>query len=182
MSHPVLDSKDRRSYEHARQKHLHPSDRCTSRSNNYKYRVGNSKKDFLILRPSGVRWVDPMARDDLDVKSDLDYVGPYDGWDVDESPAAADIFPLEVSLTDLVRPPRKRKGIAKDYEFVPRVRPVMIIDDGVSDSGSDSDPSGSGDDDGEALDWEVVPELGKPRDPRTTPPKPPTYAAVVRTK
>lgn len=108
MSHPVLDSKDRRSYEHARQKHLHPSDRCTSRSNNYKYRVGNSKKEYLILRPSGVRWVDPMASDDLD--SDLDYVGPYDGWDVDESHAAADIFPLEVSLTDLVRPPRKRKG------------------------------------------------------------------------
>lgn len=65
---------------------------------------------------------------------------------------------------------------------MPRVRPVMIIDDGVSDSGSDHDPSGEGDDDSEALDWEVVSELGKPRDSRTTPPKPPTYAAVVRTK
>src|SRR6266849_97515 len=30
-SHPVLDTKDRRSYEHARQKHLHPSDRNASR-------------------------------------------------------------------------------------------------------------------------------------------------------
>jgi hypothetical protein len=115
MSHPVLDTKDRRSYEHARQKHLHPSDRYAARSKHYKYRVGNSKKEYYtpqIPHPSGVRWVDPITSDDLDVHPDLDYVGPYEEdvrWNVD-NPRVADIIPLEVSLTDLIRPTRKRKG------------------------------------------------------------------------
>lgn len=72
------------------------------------------------------------------------------------------------------------KGIAKDYEFVPRVRTVMIINDGLSDSDSDSGPSGSGDDDDAfALDWEVVPDLAKRKELRAHPSKSPTYAAAV---
>lgn len=113
-SHPVLDTKDRRSYEYARQKHLHPSDRNPSRSKPYRYRVGNSKKDYLNFRLSGGRWVEPITSDDIaEAQPDPDYVGPYEWngrWDVEESHATGHILPLEVSLTDLIRPTRKRKG------------------------------------------------------------------------
>lgn len=68
------------------------------------------------------------------------------------------------------------QGIAKDYEFVPRVRTVMIIDDDASDSDSDSGP-GSHDDGVEAFDWEVIPGLGERRERHARA----TYATVART-
>lgn len=112
MSHPVLDTKDRRSYEHSRQKHLHPSDRQTSRSHNgWKRHVGNSRKAHVAGPISGIRWLPQINRDDLGVEFDVDYVGPYEdrGYDLGES-QTTHVLPLELSLSDLLRPPRKQKG------------------------------------------------------------------------
>jgi hypothetical protein len=57
----------------------------------------------------------------------------------------------------------------------------MIIDDRLSDSDSDCGPNGL-EDDNDALDWEVVPDLGKRKELRRAPANPPTYAAVTGTK
>jgi len=180
MSHPVLEAKELRSYERSRQNHLHPSDRLAAkRSKRHKPLAGgNSTKQFDGRPLSGVKWVDPVTSDDLALHPDLDYVGPdeEDGrWEVDEPPNTHIILP-ELNLADLIRPPRMRKGIARDYEFVPRVRTVMIIEHGLSNSDSESESE-----DG-VLDWEVVPDMAKCKDRRAGSRQRPTYAAVARTK
>lgn len=198
MSHPVLDTKDRRSFEHARQEHLHPSDRHRTRSpRSHKRVVGNSCKDYMRnARFQSTKWLDPLTVDDLDVAADIAPV-EYDPADYETSAPASHVLPLELSLNDLIRPARKRKGmwlltpsdilvlntrrhgrhsgIAQDYEFIPRVRTVMIIEDGASDSASGS----SGDDYDDAHDeWEVIPaSTGKRRERHPAPRA--TYAAVA---
>lgn len=115
MSHSEI--KDRRSYEHSRQQQLHPSDRCTSRSNNaWKRHVGNSTKGYTYVHPTaGTKWLPRLARDDVGLDSDLDYVGPYEddgrGEFEDDPTGSTRVPPLEVNLSDLVRPARQRKGL-----------------------------------------------------------------------
>jgi len=82
------------------------------------------------------------------------------------------VRPLHVSLNDLIRAPRKRNGISQDFEFIPRLRPVMIIEDG----------SEYADEQDDVLDWEVVRMPGAKREAsaRHSMPKKSSYAAVLR--
>lgn len=64
-------------------------------------------------------------------------------------------------------------GIAQDYEFIPRVRTVMVIEEQpVATSSSSSSDADSED----YSDWEVLPELTKSKGKR---PSRVSYAAVV---
>lgn len=110
MSPSPLDTKDRRSYEHSRQQHLHPSDRYSHQSKNAakgKRHFGNSQRSRWIGTPqSGTKWLPSITTDDISVDVDVDYVSSEE--EVDEAVAP---LPLEISLTDLVRPARQRKGM-----------------------------------------------------------------------
>lgn len=82
----------------------------------------------------------------------------------------------EVSLVDLIRPERKRNGIAHGFELVPRVRTVMIIDD---ENGA---PPPHERDTNEILDWEIIPDPTTKRKRRPLKAKSESkasYAAVV---
>ncbi|KAF8321781.1 hypothetical protein DL93DRAFT_2072684 [Clavulina sp. PMI_390] len=173
MSHSVLDTKDRRSFEHARQKRLHPIDRqASANANPWKGKrfVGNSlKQQWRGLPQSGTRCLPPLNTDDIDT----DVEGTYHVWGdycpccVAEAEAASLAAsttppPMQFDIGALVRPARVRKGIAGDYELVPRPRQVMIVDDQAESSGHHATVSeGSSSDSDDLLDWELLDELGR---------------------
>lgn len=136
MSSSLLDVKDRRSYEHARQKHLHPSDRHHYNNPSRKH-LRNTRKSYLVpphRLDQPFRWTGRIARDETidkhhwivgeDAASALDaeedeYVPEVEMSktaelvveDQDEDVSARAV--VELSLDDLIRPPRKRNGSSR---------------------------------------------------------------------
>jgi len=80
----------------------------------------------------------------------------------------------EVNLLDLVKPARKRQGAARDYEFIPHLPHVLILDEEYEDE----DDASSSD------DWEYVEPItsaaGLPTSRDVSPPPFVSYASAVR--
>ncbi|KAF9519868.1 hypothetical protein BS47DRAFT_1387812 [Hydnum rufescens UP504] len=174
----LLEVKDRRAFEHDRQRAHKPLDRYLSkRLKPPRHRTGNSgrsAKAFPGYRASLRPWEGVVSTADIDVG---DVKEPYYYLDEDENRVGDDepVRPLHVSLSDLIRPPRKRNGISQGFEFIPRLRPVMVMEDGsefVDDEEEEDD----------TLDWEVVRVSGAKREvsARQSMPKKSSYAAVLR--
>jgi len=144
----LLDSKDRRAFEHDRQRSHKPSDR--------KVKAPRRTLPFVTVLSSSSAAVRRPVKDE-NRRYGFVNLGEVDEYrsDMDEVEAedtvATERTNLQVSLVDLVRPERKRTGIAQGFEIVPRVRTVMIMEDSEVESVKDEY-------EGEILDWEVVPE------------------------
>jgi len=173
-----LDMKDQREYERARQRALKPSDRVLKGLFRPPKRpdgnIGRGPKRHLQASHSRIRYAPNPRWDAWVAKSDLilDEDDVVDDLQHAEDCAIAPRDRMHVSLSDLIKPERKRDGIAQGYELVPRLRPVMIIEEVPSDDNVSSEE--------EEFDWELIPV------PRTTPtrltkkaPAPLTYASVV---
>jgi len=172
----LLDVKDRRAFEHDRQRALKPADRASKLSRRRKS-VGHGLRDAKyywsggLSREGGTRWENYLSKADLEPVYDDD--AESDDYD-DTRQETGHLMSLHVSLSDLIRPERKRNGISQGFEFIPRLRPVMIIDEDDEESTEED----------EVLDWEVIPAPGvkhKQRARHATQ-KRSSYAAVVRTK
>src|SRR5258708_1654293 len=135
-----LDIKDRREYEHARQRTLKPSDRPSIYSGISKHlisggNVGRSAKYHLGGRVRGrpapnPTWSAWVAKSDLildddevleDVRRQLET-----GYAEDASRAPPSL--MQVNLSDLIRPQRKRKGTSHLYLYSSlRKRHLIVI-------------------------------------------------------
>jgi len=170
----LLEVKDRRAFEHDRQRAHKPADRAHQRKAPRKAmgNAGRSAKYWTggVSRGGNKRWDGFVTKADLDIAEDDSESD--DGADAGET--RADAVRLPVSLIDLIRPERKRNGISQGFELIPRLRPVMIIDDGAESEGEDED---------EVLDWEVIPAPGVKHKTRAkhAAQKRSSYAAVLRT-
>jgi len=170
----LLEIKDRRAFEHDRQRAHKPIDRFLSRhSRRPRHHVGNSgrsAKPFPGYRGSLRLWEGVISKEDMDASDERDHFSQ----DEDESRVVGDghMAPLRVSLSDLIRPPHKRNGISQGFELIPRLRPVMIIEDSNE----------SADEEDDILDWEMVRVPGTKREvsARQQMPKKSSYAAVLR--
>ncbi|KAF8342668.1 uncharacterized protein EI90DRAFT_3149777 [Cantharellus anzutake] len=158
-----LDVKDQLSYEHARWRALKPSDRTDKGAKPYKSKrvsgnVGRSAKYHLNGRVRGRMapnpvWSGWVAKSDLTLDDDDEYL--CDGVQEQdqhfrsiEEPARGNI---RINLDELIKPQRKPTGVAREYEFVSCLRPVLVMED--IDIPCDvaslwSDEAGS--------DWEVI--------------------------
>jgi len=113
-----------------------------------KYHLGGRVRGRPAPNPTWSAWVaksDLILDDDEvleDVRRQLET-----GYAEDASRVPPSL--MQVNLSDLIRPQRKRKDIAQEYEFVARLPPVLIIEDTLRDV---TFPSFEED----ALDWEVL--------------------------
>lgn len=154
--------KDQREYERARQRALKPSDRSLKRLFKPTKRPdgdtigkgaghsGKGRKQHLHAYAPNLRFDAWFAKNDL-VLYDDDVVDDLRRRQASECIEDGGPVPrdrMHVSLGDLIKPERKRNGITRDYELIPRLRPVMIIEDLPSDDNLSSE---------EEDDWEVVP-------------------------
>ena len=106
----LLEVKDRRAFEHDRQRAHKPVDRY-QKCRRPRYHVGNSgrsAKPFPGYRGSLRPWEGVISKGDIDVSDERNYFSQ----DEDESRVVGDgpMGPLRVSLSDLIRPPHKRNG------------------------------------------------------------------------
>jgi len=174
-----LDMKDQREYERARQRALKPSDRVLKGLFRPPKRpdgnIGRGPKRHLHASHNSFRyapnprWDAWIEKSDLILDEDDDVVDDLQCAEPDCAIPPRDT--MHVSLNDLIKPERKRNGIAQGYELVPRLRPVMIIEESPSDDNVSSEE--------EAFDWELIPA---PRTPSRLTKKLPvslTYASVM---
>lgn len=115
-SQTLLDAKDLRSFEHARKRHLQPVDRRHARARKPRMKLGNScgfiPQEFKPVGWSGTKWLDPITSDDMEIYPGLeDAQREVDRWE--EYEPDTHVLPLELSLSDLIRPARQRKGMCQ---------------------------------------------------------------------
>lgn len=108
----LLDVKDQRAFEHDRQRAHKPVDRrkrYTPPNPTHKHigNAGRSTKPNPGYRAGLNIWKGQLFKSDLDAASEGDY---YDEEEEDAESEAEQARPLHVSLSDLIRPERKRNG------------------------------------------------------------------------
>lgn len=125
-----MDSKDRRAMHADRQQALHASDRRKGKGGRtYKPRGGDSRNHYA-----------DSTVDDFPVtpfeKEDSIWPEPIDSPDVG---ATLPIGAPQVSLAEIIKPGRKRKGVAGDFEIVPRPGEVLTLpmNEGFEDENDD---------------------------------------------
>lgn len=113
----AIDMKERRAFERSRQTRLHPLDRYATRRSDKEYihkrAMGNSlqpRTAYGTFTVSGAKTLPSLTPDDMGLDSDLDYAGPEELYDERDAVPEMEVPSSEVSLADLVRPVRSRKG------------------------------------------------------------------------
>ncbi|THH14490.1 hypothetical protein EW146_g5848 [Bondarzewia mesenterica] len=137
-AHPLSASmlKAQRAHEHGRQRAKKAGDRIKGRMS----RAANAKGEREKRVEESKKDVDWDARDEVRVLEDLEQrkvgMGVFAStWGGRES--------REVKLVDLVRPSkslRKKCAVDGDFEFIPHVRSVIVLDDHVRDDAELNEP------------------------------------------
>ncbi|KAG9087459.1 hypothetical protein FS749_002898 [Ceratobasidium sp. UAMH 11750] len=117
----VMDSKDQRTFHAERQKALHSGDRRKGKGG------GRSKPQRDPREHYGLTDVD-FALGHIDYDEEDETVLPEpDRVDRSDVGAAEPRPGLEVPLAEMVKPARKRKGVAGDFEMVSRPGQVLAL-------------------------------------------------------
>lgn len=123
-----LDTKAIRSFEHSRQKHLHPQDRHNKRFRKYRQEWGNSLKcyDFRPGQFNGTRFLAPLdtplndlADEDRgmdDAESEV-WRAIYENEEDTVKGVGTAPRTFEVDFNDLIRPRRAKKGAFRAQGF-----------------------------------------------------------------
>ncbi|KAF8610623.1 hypothetical protein BDV93DRAFT_21275 [Ceratobasidium sp. AG-I] len=140
-SAPIMESKDKRAHHTDRQRALHAGDRRKGKGSTPKSHYG----------PRGYYAIDAAA-DDFSINDlEQDRECPCCLSDRSDVGMAGSRAVPEVTLAEIIKPGRKRKGVASDFEIVPRPGGVLAlpIDEGFEDEDEDlyaewEDVSGGG--------------------------------------
>jgi len=154
-------SKETRAHEHHRQRL-----KKTAETANLRVRkLASATKQLSLSQPrTSANKVRKGSRSSGDV-ADVDDVPVYDANHVVEQPELIS-GRLEVSLADFVVTRKTRKGIDNDFEVIPHVRSVIILDDNQPHDIEIDEP------------WEHINGVDEDHR-RSDPVKPSSYAMVV---
>lgn len=152
----LVDGKDRRTYEHVRQKVKKAADTVKMRT---------QKRSPPRSKPADRK--PPRSKgggrlSDEDDTFDAVLVNSVNRGDVQERVVSSDVLKVDVKLADLVMTRKPPKRNDSDFEVIPHLRSVIVLDDVATRDVAVNEP------------WEHI--YGQDDD---TPVKAPTYATVL---
>lgn len=117
--------KENREYEHHRQRVKKAAETANLRVR----KLANATRQLSVSQPRAPPTKERKSSGVLVDVADLKDPLPDNGKDYEEEPVALHNGKFEVSLADFVVTRKSRKGTGNDFEIIPHIRSVIILDD-----------------------------------------------------